>query len=385
MLDEGLHSLLELTVGVSIPLKIDPATIVLDTPIPGREDWSFPAWVMRQPVKCGGMGLRSYVETCGPAFIGAIEIAIPTLHTGFGSILTNEVGGADMFGEGVQAEGRWRTLLNSGCRVGRELSAAWNTLKEETMKAMTFLGLENDEINGPISSPVESAGGGSTNGGTRGLLVAAREMLMGKVLVRSLELHNDQKHRAVWSWPERDKMSAQWLLCLPGHNSTLTSSEFTESISSLLCLPSPACSDPKKLGEKIGRKRIDKYGDTVISEPVAGDGFRRRHDEIKGKLLSLLKWSGIDVECEVFNLFSGLIPQEGLNRLERGRKRQGILPDFRIRSSVPGDGVGSGGAAVSESRLAELKVLSSCPTRYARAPRSKRLSNDGQINYQLSI
>ena len=130
MLDEGLHSLLELTVGVSIPLCIDPATIVLDTPIPGREDWSFPAWVMRQPVKCGGMGLRSYVETCGPAFIGAIEMAIPTLHTGFGSILTNEVGGTNRFGEGVQPEGRWRTLLNSGCRVGRELSVAWNSLDQ---------------------------------------------------------------------------------------------------------------------------------------------------------------------------------------------------------------------------------------------------------------
>ena len=29
-----------------------------------------------------------------------------------------------------------------------------------------------------------------------------------------------------------------------------------------------------------------------------------------------------------FNLFAGLIPQQGLTRLERGRKRQGILPDY---------------------------------------------------------
>ena len=77
------------------------------------------------------------------------------------------------------------------------------------------------------------------------------------------------------------------------------------------------------------------------------------------------------MECEVFNLFSGLIPQEGLNRLERGRKRQGILPDFRLRGSVAGMRVGVRGAVASESRLAELKVLSSCPTRYARAPRAR--------------
>ena len=67
---------------------------------------------------------------------------------------------------------------------------------------------------------------------------------------------------------------------------------------------------------------MDRYGDNVVSQPLAGDGFRRRHDSCKAKLLSLMKSASIDVECEVFNLFSGLIPQEGLNRLERGRKRQ---------------------------------------------------------------
>ena len=47
------------------------------------------------------------------------------------------------------------------------------------------------------------------------------------------------------------------------------------------------------------------------------------------------------------------------------------MPDFRIRSSVSVEGVGSGCVVVSESRLAELKVLSSSPTRYARAHRSR--------------
>ena len=164
-----------------------------------------------------------------------------------------------------------------------------------------------------LASSVESSGDGSTSGATRGMLVEAREMLLGKVLSRALELHMDQEHRAVWSWPERDKLSAQWLLCLPGHNSTLTSSEFSECAASLLCLPSPACSDPRKLGERIGRRRVDKFGDNVVAERVAGDGFRRRHDAVKEKLLSLLKWAAIDVECEVINLFAGLIPQQGLN------------------------------------------------------------------------
>ena len=56
-----------------------------------------------------------------------------------------------------------------------KLSAAWDSMKEETIEAMMFLGLENEEISGPISLPVESAGDGNNSGGTRGFLVTSRE------------------------------------------------------------------------------------------------------------------------------------------------------------------------------------------------------------------
>ena len=69
--------------------------------------------------------------------------------------------------------------------------------------------------------------------------------------------------------------------------------------------------------------------------------------------------------CEVFNLFSGLIPQEGLARIDRGRKRQGLVPDFKVRLPV-----GDGRPVADELALAELKVITSCPTRYQRNPRN---------------
>ena len=65
-----------------------------------------------------------------------------------------------------------------------------------------------------------------------------------------------------------------------------------------------------------------------------------------------------------FNIFSALIPQDGLSRMEQGRKRQGLVPDFRLR--VPG--VGGGCPQGEEVVLAELKVISCCPTRYLRNP-----------------
>ena len=67
--------------------------------------------------------------------------------------------------------------------------------------------------------------------------------------------------------------------------------------------------------------------------------------------------------CEVFGLFSHLIPQEGLNRLERGRARQGMVPDFMLGISDP---TGS-----KVNRLAELKVINCCLSRYPVGDREK--------------
>ena len=119
------------------------------------------------------------------------------------------------------------------------------------------------------------------------------------------------------------------------------------------------------IGQRVGRTSVDKYGDSVMAATLAGDGWRRRHDAIKMRLFGLLRWAGIEVDCEVFNIFAGLIPQQGLSRLEQGRKRQGLVPDFRLRVPARGEG-----AQVEELVLAEFKTLSCCPNRYQRNPRN---------------
>ena len=135
-------------------------------------------------------------------------------------------------------------------------------------------------------------------------------------------------------------------------------------IAALLCLPSPACLPLH--GQRVGRSSVDKYGDVVMASALQGDGWRRRHDGVKMRIFGLLRWAGVEVDCEVFNVFSGLIPQQGLNRLEQGRKRQGLVPDFRLRAPA----VDGRGPQVEELVLAELKVISCCPTRYKRNPRA---------------
>ena len=100
---------------------------------------------------------------------------------------------------------------------------------------------------------------------------------------------------------------------------------------------------------------MDPFGDRVRAEQLQGDGFRARHDAVKRQIAALAKWARVTAKVEVFGEFAHLIPQEGLSRMERGRKRQGLVPDFLLRFEHRG---------YSKSVLAELKILGCCPTRY---------------------
>ena len=72
--------------------------------------------------------------------------------------------------------------------------------------------------------------------------------------------------------------------------------------------------------------------------------------------MKLIRNTGITADCEVFNLFAREIPQEGLARIDRGRTRQSMVPDYRISIPV------AGGRVVPT--LYEMKAISSCKIPY---------------------
>ena len=89
---------------------------------------------------------------------------------------------------------------------------------------------------------------------------------------------------------------------------------------------------------------------------IPGDLFRIRHDMVKTVLNSFCLTSNMRAECEVYGLFRDLIPVEALGEeeeLQRGRGRQGLLPDFRLE--IPST------AGEPEYRLAELKMIGAVP------------------------
>ena len=72
-------------------------------------------------------------------------------------------------------------------------------------------------------------------------------------------------------------------------------------------------------------------------------------------LFGLCRWAGVPAYVEVYNLFSNLIPQDGLARYEANRQRQAIIPDLRIL--LPLDNL-------LTSVLHEVKVISVSQTWY---------------------
>ena len=69
---------------------------------------------------------------------------------------------------------------------------------------------------------------------------------------------------------------------------------------------------------------IDMFWDNVMSVS---------NDILKTVINSFCHTSGVRAECEVFGMFRDIIPVEALGEeegLQRGRGRQGLLPDFRL-------------------------------------------------------
>ena len=177
-------------------------------------------------------------------------------------------------------------------------------------------------------------------------------------LCLNFRLYKDRKARPVWSWPNRDKLKTSWLLALPGPHTSLTHAIFQEGLAIVLCLPSPACRD--RVGDKIGGRRVDMFGDALSCKALAGDGWQTRHDRHKNKIMRMLGWSGIVATCEVTGLFAHLVPQEERGRNEVQEARQVMVPDFRLElPASSATGLATPGLHLApgqkETRLAELK------------------------------
>ena len=130
--------------------------------IQSLEDRSYQQLISAQPVKLGGLGLRSLQETRLAAFIGGVEQAIPhMLGQGREEGLCPQLEG--MVGK-VEGQERWRAFLEAGSLTAQEFHHCWTSLAVEAHQMWQYLG---KEPSGALAAGVVEAGGESVNGSTR--------------------------------------------------------------------------------------------------------------------------------------------------------------------------------------------------------------------------
>ena len=323
-IDKVYWRMLEACTGSSIPREEEGLgyEAVVDMPVRGLEGLSFQSWVAMLPTSKGGLGIRRQVDVSLTGFLGALEQTVP--------FFAGERGVCPQLGHmvGREEDGelqRWAPLLATNCRTARELRRAHQLLRGEAEECCALLGRD---LPTNLAVEVEGVGLGSEDGSTRGKLTEEREVLRAAAYRQAIYGYRDQSAMAVMAWKNRDKLSTAWLMALPGPDSSLTSPQFGEAMCLLLALPSLCCRD--RVGEKVGRRRVDLFGVAVLNENLEGGGFTRRHDTVKLELNSMAAYCGVNSVCEPYGIFGSLAPQQPLHRLQAGQARVVIRPDFLL-------------------------------------------------------
>ena len=98
---------------------------------------------------------------------------------------------------------------------------------------------------------------------------------------------------------------------------------------------------------------------------ICGDSWRRRHDLNKQHTVHEALLSSVPVDCEVYGLFSDLLPavlEEQGGDLQWGRARQGLVPDLKLLLPT---------SEGPKPCLAEIKLVSAGKTWFPRGRAGK--------------
>ena len=95
-MDNLILEVMEKLLGCPIPMNEtgEHWNCPVNVPVDGLQSRSFQSWILRLPIRSGGLGIRSNVETSAAAFIGGVEQALPhfTKDSGICSSLEDIIG-----------------------------------------------------------------------------------------------------------------------------------------------------------------------------------------------------------------------------------------------------------------------------------------------------
>ena len=288
----------------------------LEVHIPGLEGHTYQSLSLQLPLRHGGIGIRSQLFVSPFAFYGALEQSVPHFSTICSTL-------QHFYSEEEGEAHRWAPLLASGCRTGRELQESWGRVKEEVEAMCTYLGEEVPTI---LSSETAGLGEGRTDGTSRAIMVREVERLRSDCLDKAME--QLPTTRAALVRVNTDKLSTSFLLARPGPHTSIPSIYFAERMLVLLAIPSVLCRGV--VGERVGRQRVDKWGDAILNATLKGPHNKTCHDLLKSTLNSLYRYCGLSSEMEPYGVFGDLVPQLPLNRVQARQARDPLTPDLRV-------------------------------------------------------
>ena len=83
-----------------------------------------------------------------------------------------------------------------------------------------------------------------------------------------------------------------------------------------------------RLGKVVGKTRVDMFGERIILENLDGGHWTDRHNAVQQELAALCPYAGVPAEVEPYGLFSYLLPQQALHRLQQEHQRQVLRQDL---------------------------------------------------------
>ena len=318
------------------------------------------------PPSLRGIGLRNHQLTANAAFLGTLNQAVSRfvdytdkegeVFKGFFPSLAPLVG-AGSFDFRSPPGVRFGDFIANESVIALALRDAWDAMRGE-------IGAVDDQHDAAIFA--NSADGAN---GTQRELTRAVELKRFTALGNTIQAlpFGDQRGLA---WASVDGASNVWVTSCPTGGNRAGPAAFREIACRYMGAKSPcACAlEGQTIWSDSGaRGTCDAFGNELTSRHLAGDGWRTAHDTIKHAIGATLSSLRLPYTCEVFGLLSSCIPHgprhDALLALQQNR-RLGLVPDFRI-GDLNGELGNDGGPAVAGTqRLAELKRINLCHSRY---------------------
>lgn len=295
---------------------------------------SFVAQRSRLPCRLRGLGQRSHADVGPAAWVGSVNIAVPSFVARESSQGGREPGLFEhltpLVGEGSFDEDRddfrFRGFIANGSVVSVDFLLAWQMMAAEPS-------LDEE---GPLALGPESCGHGLYSEQLQRAVTKHREDGRFRRLREQAMLLPATDHRRV-AFVNCDSMAATWITACPSQADTIPPDLLPMVAATYLGVEVPTIRHLE--GRRIGGKGkyVDPWG-VELGLHKDGNCWTWRHDVLKGIIAADVAAAGLDCLVEVISLFGPHIPPAAYTaaRKLRPSQRRGLVPDGALRGWSPG-------------------------------------------------